>query len=167
MMYRPQFAYPAAPDGCEDQRFHYSFDATNCPRLAVGQLPAGEHTGRIPLLLDEDAPFILLAIQSFFPVFFGLEGGRPCVLQLRLETPNGEPMSDSGNVEETINYEFAPLYSNTDGAGLVTVDYAVWCPAGGALNLYINNPSTADLNLDDITLMLHGIKRYLRRPCND
>ncbi len=153
-MYRPQNAYPAPPETCDDQRFHYAYDQSNLPRLASGTLAAGAHTGRIPLQMDQDAAFFLRAIQQ-----------QTCGLQLRLETPHGEPLSDSGNSNETINYVFPVLYSETDGAGLVVMESEVFCPRGGVLNLYLNNPTSAPINMNTVILTLHGIKRYSAESC--
>jgi len=154
-MYRPQYAFPAPLSDCLDQRFHYAYDASNTPTLAQGSLAAGGHTGRIPLQMDQDAPFYLLAIQQ-----------QASGLQLRLESPYADPLSDSGNTIESTNYVFSALYSETDGAAVVTIDGdavpegGIYCPRGGVLNLYINNPSGAPINLNTILLTLHGKKRY-------
>ncbi len=155
MMYRPQCAFPAPPPGCVDQRFHYAYDASNCPTLAAGNLAAGAHTGRIPLQTDYDAPFYLRAIQQ-----------QASGLELRLETPFSDPLSDSGNIVETTNYAFTALYSECDGAAFVTLDGdasaegGIFCPRGGVLNLYLNNPTGAPVNLNTVLLTLHGVKRF-------
>ncbi len=154
-MYRPQYAFPAPPDGCLDQRFHYAYDQSNCPTLASGTLAAGAHTGRIPLQTDYDAPFYLLAIQQ-----------QTCGLQLRLEGPYADPLSDSGNTIESTNYEYPALYSDTDGGGLVVLEGdavpegGIYCPRGGVFNLYLNNPSGAPINMSTVLLTLHGKKRF-------
>jgi hypothetical protein len=62
-MYRPQFAMPPAPDGWVWQTCAYQFDRTNTPAFAAVVLAAGEQTGDIPLHLDKDACFVLLAIK--------------------------------------------------------------------------------------------------------
>ena len=155
-MYRPQFAYPT-PDNCFDQRFHYAYDQSNTPYLTT-TLAAGAHTGRIPLQMDQDAPFFFLGLQQA-----GISG-----LQIRLETPHGEPLSDSGNVQETTNYVYPALYSQTDGAALVTLESDAWgifCPRGGVLNLYLNNPTAAPIDLTGGQLTLHGKKRYPVEYC--
>ena len=153
-MYRPQNAYPPAPSDCSDQRFHYAYDQSNCPTLNSGTLAAGAHTGRIPLQMDQDAPFFLLAIQQ-----------QASGLQLRLESPYSDPLSDSGNSTEVTNYVYPALYSETDGAALVTLDGEIFCPRGGVLNLYINNPSAVAINLNTVILTLHGKKRFARESC--
>lgn len=160
MMYRPQFVYPPAPADCWDQRFHYAYDATNTPFLNSGTLAAGAHTGRIPLQMDQDAPFLFLAVQQW-----------ASFLQLRLETPYGDPLSDSGNRIETTNYCFVELFDETDGGPLVTLEGdttgagGIWCPRGGVLNLYLNNPTAAPVNMNTVRLVLHGKKRYSKEFC--
>ncbi len=154
-MYRPQNVCPPAPADCVDQRFHYAYDKSNTPFLNSGTLAAGAHTGRIPLSMDQDAPFFLLAIQQ-----------AATGLQMRLETPHGEPLSDSGNANEVLNYVFPALYSEVDGAAFVTLDGdacipgGIPCPRGGVLNLYLNNPTAAPINMNTVRLTLHGKKRY-------
>jgi hypothetical protein len=108
--------------------------------------------------MDQDAPFFLLALQQT-----GIAG-----LQIRLETPHGEPLSDSGNVQETTNYVYPALYSQCDGAGLVALESDTWgifCPRGGVLNLYLNNPTAAPIDLTGVLLTLHGKKRYPVEYC--
>ena len=119
-MYRPQFAYPLAKD-CWDMRFLYSYDKSNTPYLNT-TLAAGAHTGRIPLQMDQDAPFFLRALQQ----------QAVAGLQIRIETPHGEPLSDSGNVIEPLNYVYPNLYSESVGAGFaVAIETEVFCPKGG------------------------------------
>ena len=62
-MYRPQFAMPQAPEGFAWQPCLYQFDQTNLPALGGLALNTGQLTSHIPLLLDRDAPFILLACK--------------------------------------------------------------------------------------------------------
>lgn len=62
-MYRPQFARPAAPEGFLWQPCAYQFDVTNTPALGNMSLAKGQESGRIPLELDHDAPFTLLAVK--------------------------------------------------------------------------------------------------------
>jgi len=62
-MYRPQFPFPAAPEGFVWQPCMYQFDASNLPALGSLTLTTGQVTGHIPLQLDPDAPFMLLAIR--------------------------------------------------------------------------------------------------------
>lgn len=62
-MYRPQFALPAAPKGFTWQPCIYQFDQNNTPALGELVLLSGQETGHIPLPLDPDAPFTLLAAK--------------------------------------------------------------------------------------------------------
>jgi len=62
-MYRPQFAMPSAPEGFVWQPCVYQFDKYNLPALGHLTLLPGQESGHIPLRLDKDAPFVLLAIK--------------------------------------------------------------------------------------------------------
>lgn len=62
-MYRPQFALPAAPAGFLWQPCIYQFDQNNVPALGSLTLTAGQESGYIPLSLDRDACFMLLAVK--------------------------------------------------------------------------------------------------------
>lgn len=62
-MYRPQFAYPAAPEGFVWQPCVQQFDAVNIPAFGNISLAKGQVSGYIPMELDSDAPFVLLAIR--------------------------------------------------------------------------------------------------------
>lgn len=159
-MYRPQFAY-STPEGCEDQRCHYSFDASNTPFL-VGALAAGRFLSKIPLPMDSDADFYLRGFQ--------LEASG---LTLRLEDCYGNPLSDSGNLIPAAGTQFndfeAPaLYGESDGAGVVALEsdeWGVFCPRGGVLCLYLFNATAAPINLSSIIVNLHGVKRYSGEKC--
>ena len=63
-MYRPQFALPPAPEGFLWQPCVYQFDNTNTPAFGNMVLAKGQESGRIPLELDRDAPFTLLACKA-------------------------------------------------------------------------------------------------------
>lgn len=160
-MYRPQFAYPT-PKDTEDHRCHYSFDGSNTASL-VGNLGAGLSTPRIPLLLDSDADFFLRAIQ--------LQPGLG--LHIRLEDCFGNPLSDSGNIPmaagtQRDNYADPALYGEPDGAGIVALEsdeQGVYCPRAGGLSLYVTNPTAAPINLSNIIVNLHGVKRYSGEKC--
>lgn len=62
-MFRPQFPLPAPPPGYVWQPCIYQWDKTNLPALGLLTLAAGQETGHIPLQLDHDAGFVLLAIK--------------------------------------------------------------------------------------------------------
>ncbi len=52
-----------APAGYEWQPCIFQFDETNLPALGSLSLSAGQESGHIPLALDKDAPFVLLAVR--------------------------------------------------------------------------------------------------------
>lgn len=159
-MYRPQFAY-STPEGCEDQRCHYSFDGSNTPTLR-GNLAAGTFLFGIPLPMDNDADFYLRGFQL-----------EPSGLMLRLEDPHDNPLSDSGNLVPAAgtqfdNYEHPALYGEPDGAGIVTLEsdeWGVFCPRGGRFLLHVFNPTAAPIALATIIVNLHGVKRYSGEKC--
>jgi hypothetical protein len=62
-VYRPQFALSAPPPGFVWQPCLYEFSQVNVPALGTLLLAAGAETGRIPLPLDKDACFTLLAVK--------------------------------------------------------------------------------------------------------
>lgn len=159
MSYRPQFPYKSPPK-CEDQRCPYSFDSSNTPVLANVALAGGAQAQRIPLQLDKDADFYLRGIQVFAPLFSALE--------FRLEDPRGNPLSDTENASDTINFQYNALYGETDGAGIVALDsddYGIYCDAGSRLCLYVLNNGTAPVNLTLFVVSLDGIKRYTGDRC--
>lgn len=63
-MYRPQFAIPDAPPGFVYQPCVYQFDRTNTPAFSNIVLPTGAESPYIPLHLDKDACFVLLAVKA-------------------------------------------------------------------------------------------------------
>src|SRR6185369_10340808 len=128
-MYSPQFVYPRAPGACTDQRFSYSYDASNLP-VFTGTLSAGQQTGRVPLSLDKDADFYLRAIN--------LQGS----VSVRIEDPDGNPLSDSDNASQDANFMLPEEYGNSAGAGVVALDSGadgVYGPAGGNFVLLLAN----------------------------
>lgn len=62
-MYRPQFLMPAAPAGMVWQPCIYQWDRTNTPAFGNIVLASGSESGNIPLHLDKDACFVLLACK--------------------------------------------------------------------------------------------------------
>jgi hypothetical protein len=62
-MYTPQFILPDPPAGFVFQPCIFQFDASNVPALGLLTLTKGQESGYIPLLLDDDAPFVLKAIK--------------------------------------------------------------------------------------------------------
>jgi hypothetical protein len=154
-MYRPQFAFKS-PVNCEEQRCAYSFDQTNTPRLASILTPGSEIL-YIPLELDKDADFYLRGIQTT----------AQAALEFRLEDPKGNPLCDTGNVLQESNFQYPGVYSQTNGAGIVTLDnaddYGVFCQAGSRLYLHLFNNGIA--NVGGLVVTLHGIKRYSGERC--
>jgi hypothetical protein len=154
-MYRPQYAYPLPDPPCEDQPCLYSFDATNCP-IFTGTLAAGAQTGRVPLKLDKDADFFLRAFDS--------QG----LVSIRIEDPNGNPLSDSGNSNDPTNFELPKEYSQTAGAGFVALEggkEGLFAPAGANFLAYLYNAGTASIDLTTCALNLAGVKRYSKEVC--
>ena len=152
-MYRPQFAFPKPPAGCEDQRCLYSFDGSNTPMLS-GSLGGNLTLNKIPLLLDRDAPFLLRAIQvSATALLVGIEdpGGHTLVYPTSLGLP------------PTISN---PLWAQCDGGinvPLESDDWGIYCRAGSALIAYVQNGTGGSLTLPIITL--HGVKRFTGVKC--
>ena len=63
-MYRPQFPMPPPPcPGFQWQPCIFQFDQSNLPALGNLTLLPGQESGHIPLKLDRDAPFTLLAVR--------------------------------------------------------------------------------------------------------
>ena len=154
-MYAPQFAYPAAPGKCDDQRFSYSYDATNLPAF-TGTLAAGQQTGRIPLSLDKDADFYLRAIN--------IQGAA----SVRLEDPDNNPLSDSDNRLQAANFMLPAEYGDSSGAGVVALDAGaggVYGPAGGNFMLLVANLGSTPIELSTCAITLHGVKRYTEKGC--
>jgi hypothetical protein len=157
-MYRPQFPY-ATPDKCVDQRCVYSFDQTNTPYLTM-TLDPGQNFSRIPLQLDKDADFYLRGI-AIPQIGAG-------TLELRLEDPKGHPLSDIENLITEIDYQYAGLYSDPAGAGIVALDsddFGVFCQAGSRLYLYCYNNGASGVSLTTLVINLHGVKRYSGERC--
>jgi hypothetical protein len=154
-MYRPQYAHPLAPSPCEQQTCQYSFDSTNLPALA-GTLAAGARTGRIPLKMDKDAPFYLRSIMT--------QGS----VSLRLEDPNRNPLSDSENATESINYEIPSEWSQTQGAGFAALESGsggLFAPSGSTFVVYLYNGTAATIELQTVAINLKGVKQYDNAEC--
>ncbi len=83
-MYRPQFAMPAAPDGWVWQPCVYQFDRTNTPAFGNIVLGSGDYSSYIPLHLDKDACFLLLAVKIIADGF-----------NLELYDPFNNPLMDN------------------------------------------------------------------------
>jgi hypothetical protein len=120
---------------------------------------AGAVLTKIPLRLDQDAPFFLRAIQI-----------NDVGLLLRLEDTRDNPLlglgaAGSGSTGDTVQ---APnLWGVTGGAGLVPVESDEWgiqCDAGATFLLYVTNLTGSPIVGQVVTL--HGVKRYLGGPCS-
>lgn len=104
-MYRPQFPMPAAPQGFTWQPCIYQFSQNNVPALGSLLLSAGQETGHIPLRLDHDACFVLLAVK--------IENGGVNVL---LFDPWSNQLMDT--YVKPAEYASASLSSVLEGPGL-------------------------------------------------
>ena len=74
------------------------------------------------------------------------------------------PLSDNFRADGS-GYFQVSLWAATDGAGFVALDsddWGVFCPAGGALLAYVQNPTAGSLSL---ILTIHGIKRFKDSRC--
>jgi len=154
-MYRPQFVHALPPPPCVQQPCQYSFDKTNLPAL-TGSLAAGSRTGRIPLKTDKDAPFYLRGISS--------QGS----FSIRLQDADNNAFSDSENAVESSNYEIPSEWSETSGAGFVTLESGaggVFIPVGATLVMYLYNNTAGALNLNTVVLNLLGVKQYPNEEC--
>ena len=150
-MYRPQFAYSPSPAKCKDQSCMYSFDGTNTPYfLSVAANDPG--TNQVPLMLDQDADFIIRAIRI-----------SPTSLGIVLEDCFLHVIVDQNPQNQCLNPQF---WSETDGAGLVALEndnWGIWCPAGGILIAYVQNPTNAPVT--GLAINLDGVKRFSGARC--
>ena len=62
-MFRPQFPQKPPPAGFVYQSCVYQFSQVNVPALGSLALAKGQESGYIPLQVDDDAPFVLMAIK--------------------------------------------------------------------------------------------------------
>jgi len=150
-MYRPQFAYPPPPTGCREQNCMYSFDATNTPSFA--SIAANDPgTNKIPLQLDQDADFIIRAVRI-----------TPSSLRVVLEDCFLHALVDQNPQNQCLNPKF---WAQTEGAGFVPLEsdnWGIWCPAGGILIAYVQNPTGAPIT--GLAINLVGEKRYSGARC--
>lgn len=127
-MYRPEFAFPT-PEGYVDEVFTYYFDATNTPALNR-TFASGEQSLNIPLLMQQDAPFIWLATLIDDP---------DNVLGVQFQDPNRNFLSDSF-VPVNLSYAGCSPTPGVPGNNCVTQDPVV-CPAGSVIYLNVKNLS--------------------------
>ncbi len=145
-MFRPQYSYPPAPRGKEDETFHYSFDGTNTPLLGLS-LAAGQYFNDIPLTLEQDAPFLCRGIKIRLAT-------DPSNLWAKLKTPHGDYL-------QTV---YVPLSLWASGSGIavagqliVPMENEIECPAGSNWTLYLYNPTGDSVTPPAVTL--YGVKR--------
>jgi hypothetical protein len=111
-VYRPQFPISPAPEGFEWVPTIYSFDATNTPALSLA-ITGTQQTDDIPLLLDDDADFYLMAIKVNAPL-----------VKMILKDPYTAPLVDDF---------VSPLLWADDLQPTVVETPGLYCPAGSAL----------------------------------
>ena len=128
MSYRPQFAYPAAPEGWEDQEFEYWFDLSNLPAFQIALLP-GQEIPNIVLQLQRDAEFRWRAVQVSNPGSF---------LGLRFRTPDGVYLQDDYAPMENFS-GFPGAVAGIPGGEPVALEPEIVCPAGAAILLDAKN----------------------------
>jgi hypothetical protein len=126
--YRPQFAYPAAPEGWEDQEFEYWFDLSNLPAFQIALLP-GQEIPNIVLQLQRDAEFRWRAVQVSNPGSF---------LGLRFRTPDGVYLQDDYAPMENFS-GFPGAVAGIPGGEPVALEPEIVCPAGSAILLDAKN----------------------------
>jgi hypothetical protein len=128
MAYRPQFV-TSTPDGYVDQPFIYYFDSSNVPAFAAGSIASGQALRDVPLQLDQDAAFILEAVEIDDP-----DG----LLSIQLQDPSGNYLSDSA-VPTSLAYEgVAPSAAGTPGM-LAPLQSRVICAPGSAFRVTVQN----------------------------
>lgn len=152
MSYRPQFAYAAPPNSCRDQNCMYSFDGSNTPSfISVAANDPG--TNKVPLILDQDADYLIRAIRI-----------TPSALRVVLEDCFLHILVSQDPTNECLNPQF---WSQSDGAGLIALEsdnWGIWCPAGGVLIAYVQNPTNAPIT--GLVINVQGVKRYNGVRCN-
>lgn len=130
MAYRPQFAYPRAPEGSRDEPYEYFFDQTNEPALMIDISP-GQQIEGIPLPLDADAEFRARAIQ------IGNAATLSAPLGIRLRDGLGNYLS-----KEYVPIQFFCGYTGSgdfEGGEACALEPELICPAGGSLSIDICN----------------------------
>jgi hypothetical protein len=152
MNYRPQFAYPPAPQGFEDRNYTYTFHPGNVPQLGV-TMPALSVIENIALPLEPDADFLCRAIQINLFCDYAY-----------LRTPRGDNLSDG----------YAPLWlwppaSSVawPGSGNLAMPFEpeIVCPAGSFWLLFLQNRRAIPVVPTALTqISLFGVKRREVRP---
>lgn len=155
--YRPQYAYPPAPLGWEDEQFHYSFDSTNTPLLSTANaLAAGAFSNNIILPMDSEQTngkgvvFFARAIKIRL-------GTLHSSLNFQLRTPHGDYM-------QAVPVPIALYASRIDGKSIagqyfIPFEAEIESPAGSNWTLYLYNPTSGSVNPPSVTLV--GVKRRM------
>jgi hypothetical protein len=163
-MVRPQFPWPT-PHDCVDERFVYTFNKFTNPVL--GNTIAGlTKLQNIPLLLDPDAPFLWKGF-TFYDVTVP-------EMYIRFKDPSGNFLSEGYVLEEHYGFLQGQGLAFAAGQGSPTPleadagggQGAVFCPAGGIIEINFYNPNAGTVTPP--TIILHGDKRFpksLRRKC--
>jgi hypothetical protein len=112
-VYRQQFPIYPPPEGFEWVPTLYAFDGTNTPGLFLA-LSNGQQTDDIPLLLDNDADYYVMAIKA----------SDPASIDVLLKSPFTDPLSDDFVAPNLWADNFQPTAIETPG---------LYCPAGSAL----------------------------------
>ena len=115
-MFRPQFPLPPPPAGYVWQPCLYQFDSTNTPAFSGISLTAGQETGYIPLHLDDDAPFVLLAVRML-----------NANVGVQLWDPHQNELMDS--------YVLPNVYAGAPPLTTVLEGPGIECPRGSVFNV--------------------------------
>jgi len=83
-MFRPQFPRTPAPPGFIWQPCVYQYDSTNTPAFVGLALAKNQESGYIPLVLDDDAPFVLMAIKA-----------QHSIVNFQIWDPHGNELMDT------------------------------------------------------------------------
>lgn len=153
-MFRPQYAYPPTPRGKEDETYHYSFDNTNTPYLALS-LASLQYFNDIILPMDQDTPFICRGIKIQLSGAAESRSGFPITtLDVKLKTPHGDYLQTN----------FVPISRWATGSGIavagqlmVPMENEIECPAGSNWTMYLYNPTSGSVTPPAVTLF--GVKR--------
>ena len=129
MTYRPQFAYPPAPEGWEDQDFEYWFDLSNLPAFQVVLTP-GQSIEGIALQLERDAEYRWRGLEA--------SDVAGSFLGLRFRTPDGTYMADDYAPVENFN-SFPAGVPGLPGSEPVAFEPEIVCPPGAVVLLDVKN----------------------------
>jgi hypothetical protein len=128
MSYRPQLAYPPAPEGWVDEEFEYWFDFSNMPAFQTFLSP-GEEILNMVMPTQRDAEFRWRAIQVSNPGSF---------LGLRFRTPDGVYLADGFAPMENFS-GFPGAAGGLPGGAPVALEPEIVCPPGCVLLLDAKN----------------------------